>query len=211
MTGAALVVGAIMLVGALLKLGDQDSPAVVRKKLAKRTIARVSSLGDGDHGTTRGIVETLDGALLTSPLGQKPCVFWRIVIEEVGTGGDYAELGRREEGTPFLLRTDDGPARVVPEHPHIGLDPAEVIVRLQGTLGGAPDSLLAQMKKPNHPSSHIRVKEIRIEPGRQLTVSGYVAREQDPDAASDVAGYRAQLPTRPVFSGTRRVRLLLGD
>ena len=211
MTGAAIVVGAIMLVGALLKLGDADSPAVVRKKLAKQRVTRMSSLQDGAHGTTRGIVEPLDGVLLTSPLGGKPCVFWRVIVEEVGSGGDFAELGRREEGVPFLIRTDEGPARVVPEHPHLGLDPTEVIVRMQGTLVGVPESLLAQMKQPNHASSQIRVKETRIEPGTQLTVNGYVAREQDPDAAKDVAGYRAQLPTRPVLSGTRRVRLLLGN
>lgn len=188
------------------------TPGAVRRKLARQPFVPVGKLADDMHAATRGIVEPLDGVRLTSPLGGTPCVLWRAVVEEVGTGGDYVELGRREDAIAFLLRTPDGSARVVPARPHLGLEPANVVVRPCGAYADAFGALVAQVKKPNYPtSSMLRVKELVIVPGMQLRVSGYIAREQDPDAAENVAGYRGDLPTRPVLSGTRRVPLLLGE
>jgi hypothetical protein len=52
--------------------------------------------------------------------------------------------------------------------------------------------------------------EYALLPGATVTVVGVVTFEPDPDAVADVTGYRKELPTRPVVSGTRRQRLLIG-
>jgi hypothetical protein len=67
-------------------------------------------------------------------------------------------------------------------------------------------------KKPNYPySSSLRVTEYAVLPGMEVVVRGHCVREPDPGAPADVTGYRTELPTRPVVSGTRRSPLLLCD
>ena len=54
------------------------------------------------------------------------------------------------------------------------------------------------------------VVEYAILVGSTVTIVGWCTHEPDPDAVADVTGYRKELPTRPVVSGTRRQRLLIG-
>ena len=51
--------------------------------------------------------------------------------------------------------------------------------------------------------------EYAILPGTTITVVGWCTFETNPDAVAEVTGYRKELPTRPVVSGTRRQRLLI--
>jgi N-acetylglucosamine kinase-like BadF-type ATPase len=96
--------------------------------------------------------------------------------------------GRRTKktgGYPFNLRDASGATRVVPIDARIAVPAVH-----QEADGGAV--------------------EYAILPGAIVTIVGWCTFEPDPDAVADVTGYRKELPTRPVVSGTRRQRLLIG-
>ena len=65
----------------------------------------------------------------------------------------------------------------------------------------------------NYPaSSGVRFHEHAILTGARVIVYGYAQREPDRvQVDADVVGYRGNAPTRPVFSGTRKVPLLIAD
>ena len=204
---------AVVGVGTLLMLlfaRRDDQPRDVRAKLANAALQPLAELVDGKQGTASGVVETIGDATIESPLQRRRCVYWCVVIEEVGAH-DYVELGRLEGGVPFLLRTTDGAARVVPEHARIAL-PARVWPPQHRGTSGMFATLLARVRRPSYESSLVRFTECVLEPGVVATVRGHVARESDPDGAVVVAGgYRDQLPTRPVLSGTKRKRMLIAS
>jgi hypothetical protein len=182
----------------------------VKRELARARVQSINSLVDGSAVAVRGTVAISEPAgVTTSPLTQRRCVYWLVVFDEVGVGGDYHELGRTDGGVPFLLRSDSGTARVVPDHPRLGLA-GEAFS--QPILQSGRISQLAKgvCKRHNWPTSWLRATEYVVEPDAFVTVSGWCTREPDPEASESVSGYREQLPTRPVISGSRRAKLLIG-
>jgi hypothetical protein len=182
----------------------------VKRELARARIQSIHSLVDGSAAAVRGTVTLIEPATFTtSPLTHRRCVYWLVVFDEVGVGGDYHELGRTGAGVPFLLRSETGTARVVPDQPRLGL-PSATFSRPIGTPG--PLAALAQTvcKPHNYPTSWLRATEYAVEADAFVTVSGWCTREPDPEASESVSGYREQLPTRPVISGSRRAKLLIG-
>jgi hypothetical protein len=133
-----------------------------------------------------------------------------LTFDEVGTGGDFRELGRFERGHPFMLRDATGDARVVAQNPRVAVPPFDIL----RSLDGVPSELAeycTRLKKPNYPmSSQLRITEYAVLPGALVTVMGFCTFEPNPDAVQDVTGYRTALPTRPVISGSRRRPLLIG-
>jgi hypothetical protein len=93
--------------------------------------------------------------------------------------------GRKMGGHPFMLRDSSGVVRVMPIDARLAVPP----VRQDDDDG---------------------VVEYALLPGTTVTVVGWCTFEPDPDTADDVTGYRKAPPTRPVVSGTRRQRLLIG-
>jgi hypothetical protein len=91
----------------------------------------------------------------------------------------------RTGGAPFVLRDQTGMTRVVP------IDARLAVPGIKQDSNGD-------------------VVEYAVLPGMTVTVVGWCTFEPDPDAVADVTGYRKELPTRPVVSGTRRQRLLIG-
>ena len=205
----AITAGVIGLAGRL------PDPRKVKRELARARIQPIRTLADGAPAVVRGTVALVDDAtFVVSPLGDRNCVYWLVVYDEVGIGGDYAELGRVEGTCSFLLRSDDGTARIAPDHPRIAL-PGRSFSQPISVLAQTPYNAMTELarrvcRKPNYPTSWLRVTEYTIEPGQFLTISGWCTREPDPEASVDVSGYREQLPTRPVISGSRRARLLIG-
>ena len=201
---AAITAGVIGLVG---KLPD---PRKVKRELARARIQPISSLGDGKLAAVRGTVAVVEpAALVESPLTHRACVYWLVVFDEVGVGGDYHELGRTESKVPFLLRSDTGTARVAPDRPRVAF-PGKAFSRpitQPGPLGALARTVC---KRHNYSTSWLRATEYVLEVGTFVTVSGWCTREPDPEASVAVTGYREQLPTRPVISGTRRAKLLIG-
>ena len=92
---------------------------------------------------------------------------------------------RRSGGHPFVLRDATGATRVVP------IDARLAVPGVEREASGD-------------------VVEYAVLPGTTVTIVGWCTFEPDPDAVADVTGYRKELPTRPVVSGTRRQRLLIG-
>lgn len=200
----AITAGIIGLVGRL------PDPRKVKRELARTNVQPIDSLADGKAATVRGTVEPIDpDALLVSPLTGQRCVYWLVVFDEVGVGGDFAELGRVEEGTPFLLRSDAGTARVVPDRPRVSI-PSRAFSRPIMYAQELTQIARGKLKRPNYSTSWLRATVYALEPGAFVTIRGWCTREPDPQASEQVSGYREQLPTRPVLSGSRRVRMLIG-
>ncbi len=182
----------------------------VKRELARARVQSIASLGDGCAAAIRGTVSATDpDALVVSPLSKRRCTYWLVVFDEVGVGGDYHELGRIDAGVPFLLRSDHGTARIVPDQPRIAL-PSHVYMRPTAAPGILGELARGRTKPPNHRTTWLRATEYVLEPDAFVTVCGWSTREPDPEATESVSGYREQLPTRPVISGSRRAKLLIG-
>jgi hypothetical protein len=205
-----LLIVALVTATVIGMMGRLPDPRVVKRELARARIQTIESLVDGKTAAVRGTIEpTGEDALVTSPLGRKRCVYAVVVFDEVGAADDYIELGRIERGAPFLLRSDRGTARVVPDGARLAVIGRGVV---QPITQPSPLRELASTvcKRSNYRTSWLRATEYVLEPGAFVTVSGWCTREPDPEATSDVAGYREQLPTRPVISGSRDAKLLIG-
>jgi hypothetical protein len=183
----------------------------VKRLLGSARVQSVETLSDGGRAVVRG--EVIAGDLIEAPLTKRDCVYWLVTFDEVGTGGDFRELGSAERGEPFVLRDPTGDARVVPQNPRVAVPPVETMrsFAAMAEVKGPVASMLAKCKKPNYPhSSVLRITEYAVLPGALVTVMGFCTFEPNPNAAKDVTGYRTALPTRPVISGSRRRPLLIG-
>jgi len=203
---------------ALDRLNPPDANRV-RKILGRARIVPIDKAGDGTAAVVRGTVALSEGAELTAPLTGRRCVCWLLVFDEVGAK-DFVELGRSHNGVPFLLRSDVGTARVIPERAMLGVIPFREERQMPRALHfpsgmDHPDqftdlALRTCTNRPNHFTTTLRATEYAVVTGGQATVGGLVAHEADPEGAPDVVGYRTNLPSRPVLSGSRRARLLIG-
>lgn len=189
----------------------------VKRELARSPLDTMDRLPDDKQVTVRGIVEPInDDATTVAPISARTAVYWRLVFDEVGVGEDFRELGRTEVGRPFLLTSQTGNARVVPEQPRLALPGRAVLYRVADLddptrNDGALRLARAICKRPNYPTSALRVTEYAVTPGTEITVKGWCTHEPDPTAAQAVSGnYRGAAPTRPVISGSRRARLMIG-
>lgn len=211
----AAIVGIASVCG--FALGKRRGPDPTRLRLAEAS-ANPATLAEGSEAILRGTVNLVEpGADLTSPISRQPCVYWLVTFDELGIGGDFVELGRSEQGRPFLLLSPTGTARIVPEHARIAV-PGSVTLHGMNELDNSwfndPAIRLARSvcKRPNYPkTSSLRVTEYMVGLDMAVTIKGYCTHEPDPQAAPDVTGYRAQVPMRPVISGTKRSPLLLCD
>lgn len=180
----------------------------VKRLLGIARVHPIESLQDGGAAVVRG--EVVAGEVLEAPLSKRDCVYWLLTFDEVGTGGDYRELGRVERGHPFVLRDATGDARVVAQNARVAVPPFEIL----RSFGNVPTTVAQQYrvcKKPNYPmTSVLRITEYAVLPGALVTVIGFCTFEPNPDAAQDVTGYRTALPTRAVISGSRLRPLLIG-
>lgn len=191
--------------------GRLPEPRQVKRTIGMARIQPIESLADGKPAAIQGEVVPIEPAATTiGPVSGRRCVYWVVVFDEVGTGGDFRVLGRAVGGHPFTLRGETAAARIVADDPRIAVPPIE---QMQfGWLSGKLGELARQVCRPmNYPlTSYLRATEYAVLPGMTVRVLGWCTFEPDPDAVADVTGYRKELPTRPVVSGTRRQRLLIG-
>ncbi|HEX5062112.1 MAG TPA: hypothetical protein VFV99_22235 [Kofleriaceae bacterium] len=192
-------------------VGGIPDPRKVKRELARARVQTIDSLVEGKPGAVRGTVAVIDPeTTIWAPLTQHRCVYVLVVFDEVGVGGDYRELGRIEGTASFLLRSEHGTARIVPSGARLAL-PGHSVARPFMNLGPMLTELSrGQIEQPNYPTSWLRATEYRIDEGEELTIRGWVTREPLPEASDAVSGYREQLPTRAVISGSRRAKLLIG-
>lgn len=205
-----LVLVLVVTAGVIGLVGGLPDPRKVKRELARARLQSISSLVDGKAAAVRGTVEqiTVETAVM-SPLTHRRCVYSLVVFDEVGVGGDHRELGRLESCVPFLLRSEHGTARIVPNGARVALhgnSRSQPVTYLDGLWSIAR----SVCKQPNYPTSWLRATEYMIAEGDELTIAGWCTREPLPEASDAVSGYRDQLPTRPVISGSRRAKLLIG-
>jgi hypothetical protein len=212
-----LVILIAVTAGVIGVVGRLPETRRIKRDLARARIEQIDELADGKAVVVRGTVTLAEpDAELVAPITRRRCVYSLVTFDELGIGGDYVELGRVEQAVPFLLVSETGTARVVPDQPRVAI-PSHV--RLYAMRDLDEDAmtdqalLLARMvcRRPNYPtSSSLRITEYALAPGTLVTVKGYCTREPDPTSPEDVTGYREPPRTRPVISGTRRVPLVIG-
>ena len=188
------------------------------KALAASRLEPFDKFVDGKTATVRGRIGPTDDMVI-SPLAEKRCVAWACVFEECGKEDDTFELGRAGGGASFLLHSDHGIARVVPDGVLVLNLPHRFAATLMRSFGAHHLKTEARVKelaahgrirKPNWGASSLLMREYLFGVGDTITVQGHVTLEPNPLADEKVTGYREALPTRPVLSGTRKRRLLFG-
>jgi hypothetical protein len=210
-------VEAILVVGIVIALisafGGAEEKAYVARRLRRSVPEPLAALADGRGATAGGTVRTIAAGRVVSPLGGVPCVFWMVRFDEVGAGDSHT-LGRATGGCEFLVENATGTARIIPDHAKVDVPGRAFSCSSRLWVSGRPDlvtSLAKQhCKPPNRPSETVlRATEHVIEEGMSIVVNGNCTREPDPSAVDAVTGYREQLPSRPVLSGSRRWPLVI--
>lgn len=196
------------------------SPALhgnrVRERIAGQTITSIAEVKDGARACIQGYVEAVGD--LRTPMTNQPCAGWFISIEETGIA-DKRFAGALACHGEMLVRDDTGKAVVVFEGARFAWptsssdDWPSGMVTYASWTPTERDAFERSKARLNYPTtSGVRFHEHAIFAGAHIYVYGHAQRE--PDRArvdADVAGYRGEVPTRPVFSGTRRVPLMIAD
>ena len=193
-------------------VGSFPDPRRVKRELARAHLDSIASLTDGRVVTVRGTVAASE-PLLIAPLTPRRCVYWAVVFDEVGAGGDYVEIGRAESASSFMLADASGSARVVVDRPRLAVL-GTTFMREMRVLDPNFRDLVGNLaravcRRPNHASSLLRATEYVLEDGATITMRGWCTREPLPAATEGVSGYREELPTRAVISGSRRTPMMI--
>jgi hypothetical protein len=186
---------------------------VVRARIAKQRVVPIAEVTDGARACITGTVEATGG--LVSPMTNQPCAGWFISIDEVGTA-DKRFAGVLACHGEMIVRDETGDALVGFEGARFALPTTGRELRRDNQGRGswtatARDAFERSGASVNYPqSSLIHFHEHAIFSGTRVYVFGHAQREPDRGRIdADVTGYRGDAPTRPVFSGTRKVPLLL--
>ncbi|MGE0403470.1 MAG: hypothetical protein AB7T06_42590 [Kofleriaceae bacterium] len=196
------------------------SPALhgdrVRDRIAAQPVLPIAEVQDGARACIVGKVEAIGN--LVSPMTNQPCAGWFISIEETGMG-DHRFAGAIACHGEMLVRDDSGSALVVFENARFAWPasitdewPSGLVTRAKWTPTER-DAFERSKARLNYPTtSGVRFREHAILAGARVYVYGHAQREPDRSRVdADEIGYRGDAPTRPVFSGTRKIPLMLAD
>lgn len=209
---AALILGSIAL-----------RAAFTRERRIKRLLKRMrpTPVRDARDGKALKIVGELiyAGGSLSSPLSQRRCAYYSIVVEEYrgrGTrGGHWREILREERGVEFYVRDQSGVALV-----RVGGDGKELPAlvrdkkaRTSPILSNDPDleRFLNERGKSIEGAffrKNLRAYEGVLEAGERVAVGGLARWMPDPDA---VGGNYRETPTRLVLEASQSLPLFLSD
>lgn len=201
-------------------LQELMSPALhgerVRERIAAQPTVRIADVQDGARACIVGTVEAIGG--LVSPMTNQPCAGWFISIEETGMA-DRRFAGALACHGEMVVHDESGSALVVFESARFAWPtstsddwPSGLVTRHKWTATerDAFDRSKARLNYPG--SSGVRFHEHAIFAGARVFVYGHAQLEPDRGRVdADVIGYRGDAPTRPVFSGTRKIPLMLAD
>jgi hypothetical protein len=201
-------------------LAELLSPALhgekVRERIAAQVIVPIANVQDGARACIVGTVEATGG--LRTPMTNQPCAGWFISIVETGIA-DRRFAGALACHGEMVVRDETGSAVVVFESARVALPtttsddwPTGLSTR-QSWTATERDAFDRSKARLNYPrSSGVRFQEHAIFHGARIYVYGHAQREPDRGRVdADVIGYRGDAPTRPVFSGTRKIPLMLAD
>ena len=111
------LVGLVVFAGALfLKyMGNRDHQTISR--IQALPLTAIDGAGAGNLRIRGKVHITDDGAVLTSPVSRRPCVAWRVVVEQRSMYRGRVQWRTVVEETravPFLIKDDTGVARIDP-------------------------------------------------------------------------------------------------
>ncbi len=163
-------------------------------KAVPRCLSR--DLVEGRRARLVGRVRLKDGATLTSPFSETPCVAWRLRI----LGGSRRRqvepsiIHDEHASVPFHLKDSTGGCVVVNA---LGWRPDLVVDRSDMTTGAGTNSGRAQRYLDSHPSigdaaqtSDLVFEEMLLGPGDEVAVCGFPTWVEAADGAEGQAGYR---------------------
>ena len=184
----------------------------VRTQLDRVRSIDIARCIDGERQRITGVAE--GPTPLVSPITGRPCMYWMVTIDEVGHG-DWVERGIADNGHAFFVRDSSGTARVIPAGARCDLAAQSSTFVSTTTLPPGARDLFQQLAvELNYPrSSKVRFNERIITVSTRISVLGHNQHEPMQLASAtdvDAAGYRGELPMRPVFSSSRRKPLLIG-
>ncbi len=196
--------------------------AFTRERRIKRALRRVrpTLIREARDGKAVKLVGELvyAGRPIPSPLSQRACAYYSIVVEEFqrrGRGGRWHEIVREENGIDFYLRDASGVAlvRVASDGKDL---PALVYDRkartsplirsdadLERFLGARGRAVEGRFFRKN-----LRAYEGVLEAGERVAVGGLARWMPDPDAAG--GNYR-ETPKRLVLQASESLPLFLSD
>ncbi len=188
----------------------------VRAVLRGQPVVAIADVADGARACIAGRVEAVRTQF--APMTNAPCAAWFLSIEETGAA-DHRFAGSLVSHGELLVRDDTGSALVTLEGARFAWPssrtsfwPSGVRARAQWTPTER-DAFERAGVRLNHPlGSGVRFHEHALVPGSLVLVYGHAQRE--PDRAlvdADTLGYRGDAPTRPVFSGARKIPIYLAD
>jgi hypothetical protein len=184
--------------------------------------ARLSTIPNGTRVRLYGVARAAE-RLLLSPVMERPCIAYRLVVEEPG----WRQVLESAEGTPFLLQDEGivvsvrGPFEVVLQRPYeweFGYDVLRRISHLLNRVRGREDAPAGPSlprpglqpprdrgtddeRRDDFPYGRdCRYYEALIQPGDRVSIEGFASVTVDP------AGERAALREPPLLytvGGTR--------
>jgi hypothetical protein len=180
------------------------------RRLARTPERRIAAHAGGPTRFVGSVVVT--GAQLEAPLSARPCVYYRVVVEELDdTRGDHGwvVLLDTRDHAPFWLHDDSGRARVDLTHSRVdvALDvdlPDHDLVAL--TRGA---TMLARHGLTPGPRRILRFREGILGAGQTIAVAGRAARTPDPEPPRDARDYREGPELVLELSGTPREPVLV--
>lgn len=187
----------------------------VRDLVAKQHAVRIADVEDNSRACIVGTARA--SSTMFSPMTHQPCAGWFISIDEVGLA-DSRWAGAIMCHGEMFVDDDSGSALVVFEGARFGLPTLRS--RNAGTFAQngswtptERDAFERAKADLNYPvTSTVRFREHAIVPGQRVCVYGHAQREPDASRVdADVIGYRGNAPTRPVFSGTRKIPVMITD
>lgn len=187
------------------------------KRRARRELTRVqetklSELRDGERARVTGIARaTLETT--TSPIGQRSCIGFHVVVEEKassGAGANWHTLLVRSHCLPFGLV--DGEAEAVVEGPFdLGLDCDD-----RGDVwANLPPTLFAMLEEARIPltgtfgrDKEFRFREALLRPGDRVSVLGRLSVEPNPSGRRENP---RGTPLQRRVSGSETQPVVIGD
>lgn len=186
----------------------------INRALAKLATTRVAESREGQLVKIVGWVEPLQEST-TSPLTDRTCVYYSIIVEEKSGRRGWRTILREERGVDFGIRDTSGLARVRPSDPEpaqsalLADETREISAFLQDDERLA--RFLVARGRPTRGAflqRNIRAREAILVAGKPLAVAALARWESDPDGTA--LNYRE--PAQRLTLATRGgVALLMSD
>jgi hypothetical protein len=203
--GTVLLIGAVVVFLVVMPIaGSLSSERAARRLSLRRAVEQretkpIAALRDGELAKIRGVVRARE-ALLTSPISERACVGYRVLIDDVTHDPDQLVNGlvRREAWSSFLVEDETGS------------------VAVQGSLDVAIDPSAFASETPLPPGVHALLAEEKVrtwdlfrprrfwyrewllKPGDRVSVVGRPRLQVDPAGR---ASFREE-PRLHVMAGT---------